>query len=75
MAARFRLGLRLIILRELKNWYLVGSVINDRPMSHPLMQFVGVPGVGQTISPFLIDSRALPKIPNARDTRSFRIIT
>jgi pimeloyl-ACP methyl ester carboxylesterase len=40
---------------------LVGAVINDRPMTHPLMRVISVPGVGETISPFLIDSRAFLK--------------
>ncbi len=40
---------------------LVGSVINDRPMTHPLMRFVKIPAVGEATSPFLIDSRAFLK--------------
>lgn len=41
---------------------LVGSVINDRPMSHPLMKFVSMPAVGETVSPFLIDSKKFLEI-------------
>ena len=40
---------------------LVSSVINDKPMRHPLMRFISVPGVGETLSPFLIDSRTFLK--------------
>lgn len=36
---------------------LVDAVINDRPMTNPLMRVVSVPGVGETISPFLVDSK------------------
>lgn len=36
---------------------LVDAVINDEPMSHPLMRFVSLPGVGVTTTPFLVDSR------------------
>ncbi len=36
---------------------LAGCVINNRPMSHPLMRMVNVPAVGEAMTPFLIDSR------------------
>ena len=38
---------------------LVGSVINDRITSHPLLRLASIPGVGEIITPFLADSRAL----------------
>ncbi|MDH3493271.1 MAG: alpha/beta hydrolase [Acidobacteriota bacterium] len=36
---------------------LVGSVINDRPMTNPLMKIVRSPAIGDAIGPFLIDSK------------------
>ena len=36
---------------------LVGSVINDRPADNALFKVLGVRGVGESISPFLIDSK------------------
>jgi pimeloyl-ACP methyl ester carboxylesterase len=36
---------------------LVGAVINDRPMSHPIMKFIRQPAIGEALGPFLIDSR------------------
>ncbi|MEZ5308069.1 MAG: alpha/beta hydrolase [Pyrinomonadaceae bacterium] len=40
---------------------LVGAVINDEPMESVLMRLVRQPGIGETLSPFLIDSRAFLK--------------
>jgi pimeloyl-ACP methyl ester carboxylesterase len=40
---------------------LVGAVINDRPMTHPLMKVISVPAVGEAMTPFLVDSRAFLK--------------
>ena len=37
---------------------MVGAVINDTPKSYLAMRLAGVPGVGQAVSPFMIDSRA-----------------
>lgn len=36
---------------------LVDAVINDSPMNHPLMRVIGFRGVGEAVSPFLIDSK------------------
>ena len=40
---------------------LVGSVINDKPAKNAIFKVLGVPGVGETLSPFLIDSKAFLK--------------
>ncbi len=40
---------------------LVGAVINDRPKHNPLFKVLSVPGVGETLSPFLVDSHAFLK--------------
>ncbi len=36
---------------------LVNSVINNRPLTHPLIRLISVPAVGEAMSPFLSDSR------------------
>jgi len=36
---------------------LAGSVINNRPMEHPLMKVVRQPAIGESLTPFLIDSK------------------
>ena len=36
---------------------LVNAVINDRPMTNPLVKIITTPGVGETVSPFIADSR------------------
>ena len=38
---------------------LVDSVINDDIKSHPLLRLASVPGLGEIVTPFLADSRAL----------------
>ena len=40
---------------------LVGSVINDAPSRNAIFKFLSVPGIGESISPFLIDSKAFLK--------------
>lgn len=37
---------------------LVDSVINDRPKRHPILRLASLPGVGEAMTPFLIDSKA-----------------
>jgi pimeloyl-ACP methyl ester carboxylesterase len=37
---------------------LVDAVINDRPKKHPLLRLAALPGVGEAMTPFLIDSKA-----------------
>lgn len=36
---------------------LVDAVINDRPKKHPLLRLASLPGVGEAMTPFLIDSK------------------
>ncbi|HEV7699077.1 MAG TPA: alpha/beta hydrolase [Pyrinomonadaceae bacterium] len=38
---------------------LVDAVINDDLRSHPILQLVRVPGIGEIVTPFLADSRTL----------------
>jgi pimeloyl-ACP methyl ester carboxylesterase len=38
---------------------LVDSVINDDLKSHPILRLASVPGIGELVTPFLADSRAL----------------
>lgn len=38
---------------------LIDAVCNDEVLQHPILRLVSVPGVGEAISPFLIDSKAL----------------
>ena len=37
---------------------LVDSVCNDEPKNHPIIRLASIPGVGEAITPFLIDSKA-----------------
>lgn len=41
---------------------LVGAVINDKPSKNAIFRVLGVPGVGETLSPFLIDSKTFLRI-------------
>ncbi len=41
---------------------LVSAVINDKPKNNPIFKVLSVPGVGETLSPFLIDSEIFLKI-------------
>ncbi len=41
---------------------LVDAVINDEPKHNAVFKVLGVPGLGETLSPFVIDSRAFLKI-------------
>ena len=37
---------------------LVDAVCNDEPKDHPLLKLASLPGVGETLTPFLLDSKA-----------------
>lgn len=41
---------------------LVDAVINDEATNHPIMKLAKIPGLGEVITPFLIDSKAFMKI-------------
>ena len=38
---------------------LLDAVCNDEVLQHPILRLVSLPGVGEVISPFVVDSRAL----------------
>lgn len=38
---------------------LIDAVCNDEILQHPILRMVSVPGVGEALTPFLVDSRAL----------------
>lgn len=40
---------------------LVDSVCNDEPKNHPILRLANLPGVGELISPFLVDSKRFLK--------------
>ncbi|HEY8561766.1 MAG TPA: alpha/beta hydrolase [Pyrinomonadaceae bacterium] len=40
---------------------LVDAVINDEATSHPIMRLAKIPGVGEVITPFLVDSKRFMK--------------
>lgn len=40
---------------------LVDAVINDEPKNHPIMKLAKIPGVGEVITPFLLDSKVFMK--------------
>ncbi len=46
---------------RVKKLVLVSAVINNRPKEHPLMKLGSVPGVGEALTPFLMDSKLLIK--------------
>jgi pimeloyl-ACP methyl ester carboxylesterase len=37
---------------------LVDAVINDEPKQHPILRLAALPGLGEALTPFLIDSKA-----------------
>jgi len=41
---------------------LVDAVINDEATNHPILRLAKIPGVGEIITPFLVDSKAFMKI-------------
>lgn len=38
---------------------LIDAVINDEVLQHPILRLAAIPGVGEVITPFLVDSRAM----------------
>ena len=61
---------------RVKELILVGAVINDRPMAHPLPKILRQPGVGDALGPFVVDSRAVVKyrIQNTLDPSNHHLI-
>lgn len=41
---------------------LVDAVINDEAKSHPVLQLANLPGVGEVITPFILDSRRFMRV-------------
>ncbi len=41
---------------------LVDAVINDEPKNHPILKLAAVPGIGEVMTPFLIDSRTFIRL-------------
>jgi pimeloyl-ACP methyl ester carboxylesterase len=41
---------------------LVGAVINDDVKNHPILRLASIPGVGEVITPFLVDSQAFLRL-------------
>ncbi len=41
---------------------LVDAVINDEPKNHPILKLAKIPGLGEVLTPFLIDSKRFMKI-------------
>ncbi len=37
---------------------MANAACNDEPLSHPILRLAGIPGVGEIIAPFLVDSNA-----------------
>lgn len=40
---------------------LVSAVINDEPTNHPLLKLVNLPGLGEVLTPFFVDSKVFLK--------------
>lgn len=56
---------------------LVGAVCNNDPKNNPILKLAGVPGVGEVITPFLVDSKAFLKfrMQNTLDPSNHSLIT
>lgn len=56
------LTLALDYTERVEKLVLVDSVINDEATNHPIMKLAKIPGIGEVITPFLVDSKAFMKI-------------
>lgn len=56
---------------------LVSAVCNDEPKNHPLLRLAEIKGVGEVMTPFLVDSRAFLKhrMRNSFSSTNFDLIT
>lgn len=56
---------------------LVDAVCNNDPKNHPILKLASVPGVGEVITPFLVDSKAFLKfrMQNTIDPSNHQLIT
>jgi pimeloyl-ACP methyl ester carboxylesterase len=55
------LTLALDYAERVEKLVLVDAVINDEATSHPIMRLARIPGLGEVITPFLIDSKRFMK--------------
>ena len=46
---------------QVEKLVLADTVINDAPKNHPILKLASVPGIGEVITPFLIDSKVFLK--------------
>ncbi len=44
---------------------LIDAVCNDEVLNHPILRLASIRGVGEVITPFLVDSRAMMRVQNA----------
>jgi pimeloyl-ACP methyl ester carboxylesterase len=51
------LNLTLDYAESVEKLVLVDAVCNDEPKNHPILRLASVPGVGEVITPFLVDSK------------------
>ena len=56
------LTLALDYAERVEKLVLVDAVINDEATNHPIMKLAKIPGVGEVITPFLIDSKRFMKL-------------
>jgi pimeloyl-ACP methyl ester carboxylesterase len=56
------LTLALDYAERVEKLVLVDAVINDEATNHPIMRLAKIPGVGEVITPFLIDSKRFMKM-------------
>ncbi len=52
------LNLTLDYSEKVEKLVLVDAVCNDEPKNHPILRLASLPGVGEAITPFLVDSKA-----------------
>ena len=55
------LTLALDYAERIEKLVLVDAVINDEATNHPIMKLAKIPGVGEVLTPFLIDSKTFMK--------------
>ncbi len=55
------LNLTLDYPESVEKLVLVDAVCNDEPKNHPILRLVSVRGIGEAVTPFLIDSKAFLK--------------
>lgn len=56
------LSLALDYPERVEKLVLVGAVSNDEALSHPILRLASLPGVGELITPFLVDSKIFARM-------------